>query len=325
MATESNVRIRTFIWIAAFLLLAFAGLQLVRPTLTNPPVTAELQAPPEVRQILKNSCYDCHSNETKLLWFDKIVPAYWLVASDVKEARMHLNFSEISSQPAARQKAVLFEAVNQIQLGAMPLPSYLRMHPKAAVTAEQLAILRAYLNPPAPATAGAEADVAAADTQYGKWVAATNEPMQVRAEPNGVAFLPDYQNWRAISSTGRFDNGTMRVILGNDIAIKAIAENHINPWPDGTTLAKVTWYQQPDGTGFVRTGAFEQVELMIKDSTKYASTAGWGWGRWRGTDLKPYGKDAAFTNECVYCHTPVSKNDYVYTAPIAVSTAGSQP
>jgi hypothetical protein len=200
------------------------------------------------------------------------------VANDVKEARIRLNFSEIGSQPAARQKAVLFEAVNQIQLGAMPLTSYLRIHPKTAMTAKQLAILRAYLSPPAPATAAAEADVAAAGTQYGKWVAATNGPLQVRDEPNSVAFLPDYKNWRAISSTDRFDNGTRRVILGNDIAIKAIAENDISPWPDGTTFAKVTWYQQPDGTGFVRTGAFEQVELMIKHSTKYASTAGWDGG-----------------------------------------------
>ena len=39
-------------------------------------------------------------------------------------------------------------------------------------------------------------------------------------------------------------------------------------------------------------------------------------GRWRGTDLKPYGKDAAFTNECVNCHTPVRQNDYVYTMPL---------
>ena len=86
-------------------------------------MTAELEAPEEVKQVLKNSCYNCHSNETKLPWFDKVVPAYWVVSSDVKEARKHLNFSEIGAQPAAKQKAALFEAVNMIQLGAMPLPS----------------------------------------------------------------------------------------------------------------------------------------------------------------------------------------------------------
>ena len=74
----------------------------------------------------------------------------------------------------------------------------------------------------------------------------------------------------------------MRVILGNDTAIKAIAENHINPWPDGTTFAKVAWFERDDGQGQVRPGAFFQVEFMIRDSRKYAATKGWGWARWRG-------------------------------------------
>ena len=208
------------------LLVVFLGLQFVRPELRNPPVTADLQAPLEVKQILKNSCYNCHSNETTLEWFDKVAPVYWLVTSDVKQARMRLNFSEIGAQPAAKQKAALFDAVNQIQLGAMPLPSYSLVHPGAVVTAGQLAVLRAYLSPPTPATATAEADVAAADAQYEKWIAAGNEPLQVQAASNGIAFLPDYKNWKSISSTDPVDN-PLRVILGNDIAITAITERHI--------------------------------------------------------------------------------------------------
>ena len=78
----------------------------------------------------------------------------------------------------------------------------------------------------------------------------------------------------------------------------------------------MSWAQvAPDGQGLVKTGKFVQTELMIKDSQKYASTDGWGWGRWRGTELKPYGKDAAFQNECTGCHEPVRKNDFVYTMP----------
>ena len=315
MPLMSRARVRTVGWIGAVLCLGFVGIQFIRPALTNPPVTAELQAPPEVKEILRNSCYSCHSNETRLPWFDKVVPAFWIVTSDVREARRHLNFSEIGKLPAAQQKGFLFEAVNQIQMGAMPLPSYLRVHPHAAVTPEQLAVLRNYLAPPDTAMAPA-ADTSAADEQYGKWVAASEVAPHVEPEPNGVAFMPDYKNWKAISSTERYDNHTMRVILGNDIAVKAIADGHINPWPDGTAFAKVAWLQQPDGKGVIHTGAFVQVEFMIRDGKKYADTAGWGWGRWRGTDLKPYGKDAAFTNECVSCHAPVSKNDYVYTMPI---------
>jgi hypothetical protein len=316
MASAYGARVRAVLWIALVAGLVFVGLQFLRPTLTNPPVTAELQAPPEVRAVLRQSCYSCHSNETKLPWFDQVVPAYWLVNKDVKEARAHLNFSEIGKLPAAQQKGALFEAVNMIQMGAMPLPSYLRVHPGAAVSAENLKVLRDYLMPPTPAGATPAADTSAADAQYKGWITASGAPLKVQAELNGVEFLPDYKNWRAISSTDRPDNHTMREILGNDVAIKAIAEHHINPWPDGTAFAKVAWAQQPDGKGAVQTGAFIQVELMIRDSRKYASTKGWGWGRWRGMDLKPYGKNADFTNECIGCHEPVRQNDYVYTMPL---------
>jgi Haem-binding domain/Cytochrome P460 len=321
MASRPETRFRALLWTAVVLVVVFICLQFIRPELTNPPVTAELQAPPEVKQVLKNSCYNCHSNETKLPWFDKVVPAYWLVSSDVNEARKHLNFSEIGKLPAAQQKGFLFEAVNMIQMGAMPLPSYLKVHPDAKVTADQLAVLRNYLTDtaapdPAKAAEAASADASAADVEYSKWIQANGPATNVQPEFNGVEFLPDYKNWKVISSTDRFDNHTMREILGNDVAQKAIAEGHINPWPDGTVFAKVTWAQPaPDEKGIVKTGNFVQTELMIKDRQKYASTDGWGWGRWRGDDLKPYGKDAAFQNECTGCHEPVRKNDFVYTMP----------
>ena len=298
MASASQARFGLFPGVVAFFFLVFVVIQFIRPPLTNPPVTSELQAPEEVKQVLKHSCYNCHSNETKLPWFDQVVPAYWLVASDVNNARHHLNFSEIGKLPAAQQKGLLFEAVNQIQLGAMPLPQYLAVHPDAKVTPEELAVLRNYVSAaPDPAmvartAAKAVADASAADAQYGKWVQTSTATLDVQPEFNGLAFQPDYKNWKAISSTDRFDNHTMRVILGNDVAVKA--------------------------------GAFVQTELMVKDAKKYASTEGWGFGRWRGDDLKPYGKDAAFQNECTGCHAPVAKNDFVYTMPFQGQIAGGQ-
>ena len=84
MAENIKTRSKNRLWWIAVPLLVFLGLQFIRPGLTNPPVTAELNAPPEVKAILKNSCYNCHSNQTKLPWFDQVVPAYWLVSSDVR-------------------------------------------------------------------------------------------------------------------------------------------------------------------------------------------------------------------------------------------------
>jgi hypothetical protein len=316
MGTQPHSSRRAFLWIAVVLGIALAGIQFIRPELANPPVTAELQAPPEVMQILKNSCYNCHSNETKLSWFDHLAPAYWIVARDVNEARKHINFSEIAKLPVAQQRAALYEGVFQVSFGAMPLPSYKRLHPRSAVTPAQLAVLKHYLQSTTTNAPAAPAALAAAAAEHDQWVQGDRAPQNVAPAPNGFAFLPDYKNWKAVSSTDRFDNGTIRVVLGNEVAVQAIAENRINPWPDGTAFAKVAWYQQPDQTGFVQTGAFFQVEFMVRDSQKYAGTLGWGWGRWRGATLKPYGKDASFASECVGCHRALRDTDHVFTTPI---------
>lgn len=104
----------------------FAAMQFVRPGIPVKPATAEFQAPPDIRRVLERSCYSCHSDERRLSWFDQIVPAYWLVRNDILTAREHLDFSTLGDKTAAAQKATLYEAVNMIQLGAMPLPAFLR-------------------------------------------------------------------------------------------------------------------------------------------------------------------------------------------------------
>ncbi len=64
---------------------------------------------------------------------------------------------------------------------------------------------------------------------------------------------------------------------------------------------------------------------MVKDAQKYRDTDGWGWGRWRGLDLKPYGQSAEFVKECTGCHLPVRGDDSVYTLPItAAQSAGKE-
>ena len=297
--------------VIAVLLLA---IQFAHPSLPNPAVTADLQAPPEVKQILKSSCYNCHSNETKLNWFDNPAPAYWIVRGHVLEARKHINFSEIGKLPAAQQKAALYEGLFQISRGSMPIPAYVAFHPDAKISEQDVNVLKNYLVSISPAQKSTADDAGAA--QYEKWIPSGNETSTPRAAPNGIAFPSDYKNWKPISSTERFDNNTIRQILGNDIAIQAIAENQINPWPDGVTFAKIAWFEQTGPDGVIRPGEFFQVEFMIRDKTKYANTLGWGWARWRGTDLKPYGQDQNFVDECVGCHRPLEDTNYVFTQPI---------
>ena len=288
------------------------AIQAIRPSLGKPAgPQAEIAAPPEVRDVLERRCYACHSDSPRLAWFDHLAPAYWLVAHDVRAAREHLNFSELGNKPAAVQRAELFEAVNQVQLGAMPLPSYLAAHPGSGVTAEELKVLRDYLEPFAPAKAATPVDAVAAAPA----AAGAGKPASISL--NGVPYFPDYKDWKVLSTTDRGDNKTLRIITGNDVAIRAVEERKTDPWPDNSVFAKITMQSVDDGSGHVTAGKFVQVEFMVKDHAKYAEAKGWGYARYKGNELKPYGADAHFDQECVGCHTPVRDNDYVYTLPIA--------
>jgi len=300
-------------------LVTFALMQFVRPGIPSRPATAEVQPPPEVKRILEKDCYSCHSDQRRLSWFDQIVPGYWLVRHDILTAREHLNFSTLGAKPAAAQKAEFYEAVNMIQLGAMPLPPFVKLHPEAKVTPEDLATLKAYLSPWTPALtySGSLPESTNAKTSE---VSAPVSLGSVQQEFDGFPFDPDFENWKSISTTDRGDNNTFRFILGNDIAIKAAQSGNISPWPDGTRFAKIAWQQRLGLDGLVHPGKFVQVELMLKDAHRYKNTEGWGWGRWRGPNLKPCGEDARFVNECTGCHQPVRGNDYVYTLPITTAT-----
>lgn len=309
LAFLSSRALRLVRVVLAVTVLLFVALQFVRPKLDKPPVVADLAAPPDVQRVLRNSCYDCHSNETNLRWYDEVVPPYWKVVEDVQQGRAHLNFSEIGKLPAARQKALLFEAANQIQLGAMPPPAYTLVHRSAVVSESDLSILEKYLHPDPE-----EREIFG--TLPPRHGAFPTIPAEVLPAPNGLIFPNDYESWQVVSTTDRFDNATVRLVLANERALKALAENRFAPWPDGSAFAKVAWEAAADSTGVMRAGAFRQVEFMIKDSTKFASTEGWGWGRWLGENLNPYGSDAHFAEECTTCHAPLERNDFIYSLPI---------
>lgn len=133
--------------------------------------------------------------------------------------------------------------------------------------------------------------------------------------PNDISLPEGYKNWQLIAPSLRTDKNQLRVILGNDVAVKAAREGKVNPWPDGAILAKLAWSVTADEHWPTATVPkdFLQAEFMFKNSAKYAATGGWGYARWVGKYLKPYGKDASFVQECFACHTPVKDKDFVYT------------
>jgi hypothetical protein len=111
----------------------FLVIQLIPVSRTNPPVKTQIQwDSPQTEALVRQSCYDCHSNETVWPWYAYVAPVSWLVAHDVEEGRSRLNFSE---QPANRIE--VSELVENIQEGEMPPGQYLILHPGARLNDQE--------------------------------------------------------------------------------------------------------------------------------------------------------------------------------------------
>lgn len=128
--------------IAGIVLAAFIGIQFYTVERTNPPVTADLKEPAEVKEILRRACYDCHSNETKWPFYSYVAPFSWLVVKDVEEGREELNFSNWRRISPVKQAKIKREVWKEVEKEQMPLWFYVPLHPGAKLSAEDKDILR---------------------------------------------------------------------------------------------------------------------------------------------------------------------------------------
>jgi Cytochrome P460 len=138
------------------------------------------------------------------------------------------------------------------------------------------------------------------------------------AEPIfGITIPPEYRDWKLISVAHEAgNNNDLRAVLGNDLAIEAYRERKL-PFPDGTIIARLAWnYVSSDENNkvFGRAQSFVagspiNVQFMVKDSKKYASTGGWGFAQFK--DGKPDHEAALKT--CFPCHEPGKARDFVFT------------
>jgi hypothetical protein len=133
----------------------------------------------------------------------------------------------------------------------------------------------------------------------------------------GGALPAGYRDWGLISvahEEGKLND--IRAILGNDIAIKAYREGKL-PLPDGAIIARLAWQyvsSEENNKAFGRpqsfiAGAPTNVQFMVKDSIRYASTGGWGFAQFN--DGKPI--EATGLSGCFGCHVPVKARDFVFT------------
>ena len=134
-------------WLALLVVVVLIGLQFVRPARTNPPVDpsqtvyARVQVTPQVAAILDHSCQDCHSNTTRWPWYSNVAPVSWFLIDDVNEGRSHLNVSEWGKLDNRKAAKKLEEICEEVEDGAMPLPSYTWIHRSAKLSPEDIKIL----------------------------------------------------------------------------------------------------------------------------------------------------------------------------------------
>lgn len=101
----------------------------------------EIKAPENIMVMLKNACYDCHSNETKWPWYSNIAPFSWAINTHVEDGRKALNFS-IWENYTEEKKAEKMKEIFRTAYASMPLSSYIKFHKEADLTREQRTEIR---------------------------------------------------------------------------------------------------------------------------------------------------------------------------------------
>jgi hypothetical protein len=143
-------------------------------------------------------------------------------------------------------------------------------------------------------------------------LAASTESAEAASPIFGVTIPDGYRQWELIAPSEEADPlNELRAILGNGLAVTAYKQGSL-PFPDGTILVKLAWKRVPSSEFKAASvpGAATTVQIMVKDSKKYAATGGWGFGRF--IDGKPV--DEAQHRTCFSCHAAnVKAHDLVFT------------
>ena len=110
----------------------------------NNDITKAFVVPDSIQNILKTSCYDCHSNKTVYPWYAEVQPVAWWLDDHIHEGKKEVNFNEFASYKPRRQFKKFTEIIEQEEEDEMPLKSYTIIHRDAVMSPEKKAQLIAW-------------------------------------------------------------------------------------------------------------------------------------------------------------------------------------
>jgi hypothetical protein len=109
-------------------------------------ITRLYTIPADIQIILRNACYDCHSNNSRYPWYVNIQPVGWFMAGHIKDGKEELNFNEYGTYSSKRQRNKLKRMKEQVMEDKMPLSSYTLMHTDARLTTNQKQLISNWID-----------------------------------------------------------------------------------------------------------------------------------------------------------------------------------
>ncbi|GAA3786990.1 heme-binding domain-containing protein [Corallibacter vietnamensis] len=126
------------------LLLVFLVAQFFRPEKNQGDITsideflADTNPPEHVKVILKESCFDCHSNVTRYPWYSQITPVNYWMADHVNHGKGEFNVANWDGNSVKRKDHKFEELIEEVKNRKMPLESYTWAHANAKLSDKQI-------------------------------------------------------------------------------------------------------------------------------------------------------------------------------------------
>jgi hypothetical protein len=146
LAMRKTIKILVVIFIVTFVVIQFFQPEKNIGEITENHILKQEQLPEIVQQTIKNACLDCHSNNTRYPWYDRISPRPWMINKHITKGKGELNFSEWRELDDYDKIGALEDIRQELEQKTMPLKAYVMIHREAKLSEEQVAALLAWID-----------------------------------------------------------------------------------------------------------------------------------------------------------------------------------